>query len=391
MLNGGCFVDVDFCQVSKHGQHAAGDVFLSRKLAAEDRLVCVLADGLGSGIKANVLATMTASMALKYVSADIDPQRASEIIMATLPVCSQRRIGYSTFTILDIGHGQDVRIVEYENPPYLLLNRHPVQKRELSVRTAQLGVRQLAFSEFEATIGNRLVVFSDGVSQSGMGSRDMPLGWGAGVNGFAHDLLAENGEISSRQLARRLVKRAQQNDNWKARDDISCAVISFRRPRRTMILTGPPINQERDIEMAMLLRDYQGSRVICGGTTANLVARELGRKVKLDMTAIDPEIPPTSLMDGIDLVTEGTLTLSRLATLLDQGASPEQLQANGAVKLLRLLLESDCIEFIVGTRINESHQDPNLPVELDIRRNLIKRIVRTLNEKYLKEANVKFM
>ena len=116
------FVEVDFSQENKAGQAAAGDVFLSQRDKDDDRIVCILADGLGSGIKANVLATLTATMAMKYVTSDIDPQKAAEIIMATLPVCSTRKIGYSTFTIIDILPDRQVKIIEYDNPPYMLIS-----------------------------------------------------------------------------------------------------------------------------------------------------------------------------------------------------------------------------------------------------------------------------
>ena len=158
-----------------------------------------------------------------------------------------------------------------------------------------------------------------------------------------------------------------------------------------MVLTGPPINRARDTKMAAMISDFPGTKIICGGTTANIVARELGGKIEVDLTEFDPVIPPPSRMSGVDLVTEGTITLSKTAELLESGAEPEGLKGNAATRLLGHFLESDVIRFVVGTKINDAHQDPNLPAELDIRRNLIKRIVSLLETKHLKEASIQFI
>jgi len=389
------FIDVDFAQCAKDGQGAAGDVFISHRLADEGRIVCALADGLGSGIKASVLATLTATMAIKYISSEMDIQKAAQVIMETLPVCSQRKIGYSTFTLVDIRNNGQVRIVEYDNPPYVLLmedSTQRVEKEKVCIETAHLGQRTLSYSRFQAQKGFRLVMYTDGISQSGMGSAQMPLGW---TDAYAVAFIAERirrvGDISARCLSREVVNRAMGNDRYYAKDDITCAVINFRNPRKLLVLTGPSIDKGKDKAMALRLDGYPGKKVICGGTTANIVARELGRDVQVDLSCFDQQVPPLSRMQGVDLVTEGTLTMSRAAELLEQGADPEKMTVNAAVRLVQHFLESDIIEFVSGTKINEAHQDPNLPVELDIRRNLIRHIVRMLNEKYMKEARCEFI
>jgi len=355
----------------------------------------VLSDGLGSGIKAHVLATMTATMALKYVSADIAVKKASEIIMETLPVCSRRKIGYATFTIVDVEHDGQVRIIEYDNPSYVLIRqgkKATMEKSAIEIQTKQLGKRELRYSSFTAQVGDRLVLVTDGVTQSGMGEKEMPLGWteNKAADFITVACMTEPG-ISARKLSRSVVQRALRNDGDRPKDDISCAVVNFRKPRHALLLTGPPFDQGRDSEIAALIRDFSGIKIICGGTTANIVARELKRSIDVDLSELDPQIPPPSRMDGVHLITEGTITLSRVAEHLENGDVPESLKQNPAVQLVRLLLESDIIDFVVGTKINEAHQDPNLPVELDIRRNLIRRIVRLLNEKYMKAATIRFI
>ena len=186
-MSGPTFVELGHYQVRKRGQGAEGDAFLSRK-ADDGRIISVLSDGLGSGIKAGVLATLTASMAIKFVAEDIPIRRAAGIIMKTLPVCKERRISYATFTIVDIDSQDVVKVVEYDNPAYLLIREQtqvePI-KGDLQVRRAgrsrATSMRQavMHYSEFKANPGDRLVFFSDGVTQAGMGTRAHPLGWGA--------------------------------------------------------------------------------------------------------------------------------------------------------------------------------------------------------------------
>lgn len=389
------FIEVDFAQQSKAGQGAPGDVFVSKRLTQEGGLVCVLADGLGSGIKANVLATLTATMAMKYARSDMNIRKVAQIIMATLPVCSQRKIGYSTFTIIDIRSNGQIRVVEHDNPPFVLLHGDRVQrvsKQDFAIETAGLGLRRLFYSRFQAEQGARLIVYSDGISQSGMGSRSMPLGWtDPSTVGFLTNRVRSAPDISARQLCRAAVAQALNNDGHTAKDDISCAVINLRTPRKLLVLTGPPIDKTRDKRLGRMVAEYPGRTAICGGTTANIVARELGRSVEVDLRYIDPDVPPASRLPGVDLVTEGTLTMSRAAELLKNRTDPEQLRNNAAVQLVDAFLQSDIIEFVVGTKINEAHQDPNLPVELDIRRNLIRQIVGILNEKYMKQASCEFI
>lgn len=365
-------------------------MFMSQRNDSEDRIVCVLADGLGSGIKASVLATMTATMAVRLIAAEnMNVQKVSETIMHTLPICSKRKIGYSTFTIVDIQQTGQVRIIEYENPPAILIRQG---KRLKLDKTEVPSSRTLSHTSFLAREGDRVVLYSDGVTQSGMGMAQMPFGWTADkADEFVLAMCKNDPEISAHCLANGVVERALANDCGRAKDDITCAVIAFRSPRNLLVLTGPPTDTERDADMATLMREFSGKKAICGGTTSNIVARELNRQVEVDLTMLDPEIPPLSYMEGVDLVTEGMLTLGRVATLLEEGRRPTTSRINAAVKLVELLLDSDIIEFVVGTKINEAHQDPNLSVELDIRRNIVKRIVRLLNEKHLKKASLRYI
>lgn len=387
------FIDADHWQVAKHGQLAPGDVCLCRRIGEEDRVVAALSDGLGSGIKANVLATLTATMAVKYAAAFEDLRRSAETIISTLPVCSVRKISYATFTIVDVDAGGRTRIVEYENPSCVLLRGGKVEPLERApVPLANARGRALRQSQFTARLGDRIVFFSDGVTQAGMGEHRTPLGWGSeAVERFLAERIAEEPGVSARELAQSLVDRATGIDWGLPKDDITCGVFYLREPRRLLLATGPPFSMSRDRELARTLESFRGRKAIAGGTTCNIIARELHHKVTANLDEIDPEIPPGATMEGVDLVTEGTLTLGKVASLLESGAPPEKMRPNGATRLAMMLLESDIVHFLVGTRVNQAHQDPNVPVELELRRTLVKRIASVLESRYVKTTHVQYV
>lgn len=387
-------IEVDHHQARKHRQGACGDVFQCLK-AEGGRTVAVLADGLGSGIKAHVLASLTATMASRYAVGEVDLNRAAATIMSTLPVCSQRHIAYSTFTVVDMDRRGETRIVEFDNPACLVFRDGlslDLERVPLKVPGADGREAVLHHLQFQAEPGDRVVVFSDGISQAGLGRRDLPLGWGREAARLElEQMLKAQPGLSARRMARALVDRAMALDGQEPKDDITCGVIHFRRPRELMILTGPPVHPERDATMAALARDFPGRKVACGGSTSGLLARELGLTLEMDLEALDPQVPPSSRMKGFDLVTEGAITLSVLARILEEEEAPELLRPHAATRLAALLLDSDVIHFVVGTRINEALQDPSFGGDLDLRRNLVRRLQRILTTRYLKDVQVRFL
>lgn len=391
-------IEVDFHQAAKHGQPVPGDVFLSRKVREEGRTVSVLSDGLGSGVKANVLATLTSSMALDFVVHHADIEQTALTIMETLPLCSERQIAYSTFTIVDIDRRREVRVIEHENPPCLVLRdgrllHCPVRRTAVPAGVGNVPrERALEFTAFRAAVGDRIVIFSDGVQQSGMGTDAMPLGWGReAVANLALSLIRASPDLSARELARRLVAAATANDGGTPRDDISCAVVYVRHPRRLLIATGPPFDRRNDRLMAETVATFPGKVILCGGTTAQIVSRELRRTIHIDLDDLDDEVPPTSHMEGVSLITEGTITLARVEDALRQEGTLDANPRSPVTRVVDHLLNSDLIDVLVGTRVNEAHQDPAVPVELDLRRNLLKRIARVLEDRHLKETRTRYV
>ncbi len=387
--NSDVFIEIGHSKISKHNNSASGDVLLTRKMGRE-RVVSILCDGLGSGVEANVLASFTASMGIEYMSGDLKIKRAAELMMDALPLCPLRKISYSTFTIADVSITGEMRVIEHGNPPFLFFRgMRPFKIEASELHMPRWKSRSLNYARFTSEVGDRLIMMSDGVSQSGMGSSAWPMGFGMDmVSSVAEDSISGNELISADELASVICRKAFQNDNNRAGDDISCTVIYMRHPRRVRVLTGPPFDAKKDSDYAALLRDFPGKTVVCGGTTANIMERELGREAVMDLSCIDPVVPAISRMKGVDLITEGCITLSSLAGLLEK--EDRVSGKNGATLFRDILLGGDVIEFFVGTRVNQSHQDPALPIELDIRRNVIKKIASLLETKYLKETSIHY-
>lgn len=250
----------------------------------------------------------------------------------------------------------------------------------------------LYITEFQAEVEDRIITFSDGVTLSGYATRRMPQGWQRkGVVNMLCKTVADEHRISASHLCKRVVEMAEMNDLFVVKNDMSCASVYFRQPRKILVVTGPPFNQEKDRLLAEIITQYEGSTVICGGTTAQIVARESGKEISVVLKKDASGLPPESKMDGVSMITEGVLTLGRVKVILSSIRN-SSVKGNGIdMRLVRMLLEHDIVEFIVGTRINPIHQDPNLPVELELRRNVVKDIAWLLESKYMKEVNISYL
>lgn len=387
-------IEIEYFQKNKNGNHVCGDHFVSKKVHNENRVVAVLSDGLGSGIKASVLASMTASMALNFTLKHEPIVRTAKTIMSTLPEDKYRKISYATFSILDIDNFGEAQVIEYDNPPYLIIRDQKVftpPKEMIELKREKLSDARMYVSKFNIKKEDRIIFYSDGVSQSGMGSHNMPFGWNEDVPEFIIDIIKRDPYISARLLAEKIVNRAEMNDGLKLKDDTTCNVIYVRHPRNLLICTGPPFDENKDLQLADIVRGFDGKKIICGGTTSSIISRELKIPIEVGLTSPDPGLPPASKMEGIDLVTEGILTIGKVADILDKTDNKGVRGKGPAADIVKMLLGSDKIKFMVGTRINVAHQDPNLPVELEIRRIVIKRIKHILEDKFLKEVELVFI
>ena len=394
-MSGSFYIEVA-CEQRSYGQERiCGDVFLSRKVKEESRTIAVLSDGMGHGVKANVLATLTATMAVNFTMEHKAPDRIADIIMNTLPVCSERHMSYSTFTIVDIEHDGMTTILEYDNPRSIILRENkPFDPgwKTVVIESDRNAGKEIHSCRFQPLIEDRIICCSDGISQSGLGSDKYPLGWGGDrVREYAIQLVGNSPKISASKLSEKLVNMAYRNDGFHSRDDTSCAAVYFREPRKLLIVTGPPYEKENDPELGKAVSSFKGKKVICGATTADIIARELELEIEDSLVFDDPELPPVSHMEGIDLVTEGILTITKVTRILKE-FSPSYTPGKGpADRIVKLVRKSDEIHFIIGTRINVAHQDPNLPVELEMRRTVVRRMAHLLEDKFLKEVTIRYI
>ena len=205
------FVEMECCQLTKDGQAACGDNFQWQRLENENRNIAVLSDGLGSGIKANLLATLTTTMAMKFIRSNMDILQSAETIMDTLPVCEIRKISYATFTILDMQMGGKTKVVEMGNPPYIQL-RGTVEIPPFSAKTLiseRWPDREMQLSELRLEVGDRLIACSDGVTQAGLGQRNYKFGWGRrGLMKFVQELIARQPDVSAKDIAQAVAYQA---------------------------------------------------------------------------------------------------------------------------------------------------------------------------------------
>lgn len=387
------FIDIDCSQLKKYNQNAYGDYFISKRYPDEAKLIAVLSDGLGSGIKANILSCMTATMLLKFVETQQIPIRhAAEIVMNALPVCKVRKISYSTFSVIDVNDDGYARIVEEGNPEFLWIKNNEIMTPPYdTIPSKTFKNRCMKSYKINLELGDRLIFCSDGVTQCGLGNGRLKLGLRReGLINLVLAKLESEPDISSSELAAYIVRQAKNIETDRLpKDDISACVLYCREPRVSLVFTGPPFHQKKDPEYAKMFRDFNGKKAICGGTTANLISRELNIPITMDKIISVGKLPTCSYMDGVDLVTEGILTLTKTLEYLESGQTTGI--DNAAGKLVKFLLDSDCINFMVGAKLNQAHYNPALPIEIEIRKNIIKKMAAVLQDKYFKKVSVQYM
>ena len=393
------FIDIACSQKKKYNQNAYGDYFASNRFPNMNRVVAVLSDGLGSGIKANILACMTSTMLLKFMENHFDIEKSCEIIMNSLPVCKVRGISYSTFSAIDCFEDGNAKIVEEGNPDFIWIRgkyndsnkpQFEVLKPEYqTIQSKDFKNRKMKVYNIKLEKYDRIIFCSDGATQVAMGTKEYPLGLERnGLIKIILHKLEQEPEISSKDLSDFLVKQIEFiAPKRELKDDTSILSIYCRDPRESLIFTGPPFHSEKDSFYAKTFMDFKGKKAISGGTTANIISRELNIPVIADMSTNRGKLPGLLKMDGVDLVTEGILTLTKTLEYLQSGESED----DAAKTLMNFLLNSDVISFLVGAQMNKAHYDPNLPIEIEIRKNIIKQIATVLEEKYLKKVEVQFI
>ena len=390
------FVEVFCKQRNHHGERICGDVFRSKRIKTEDRIIVVLSDGMGHGVKANVLATFTSSFAVNFTEEHKDFEKIADIIMNTLPINAETNSCYSTFTIVDIDLKGRVSILEYDNPQTMVIRNNEILKcgwlkREMN--TEKNKGKILKTTTFTPRKGDRIVFWSDGVIQSGLGILGNNTGWTLHkCMDYVLRLISNNKKISAKELSSKVVNQAFRNDGYHSKDDTSCATIYFRDPRKTILCSGPPYDKGSDAQYAKTLMEFDGKKIVCGGTSAEIISRELKIDIKNVVNVDNFDLPPYFEMEGIDLVTEGVITLTKVLEKLNfMKNSSTELGNDPADKIISLFDDSDTIHFLVGTGVNVAHQAPDLHVDIELRRTIIKRIAVVLEEWFMKDVIITYI
>ena len=370
------FPEVGVAQLSKVGEELCGDSVQVVKTATHT--IIVLSDGLGSGVKANILSTMTTKIAVSMLKRGISLADVVDTIAQTLPVCRVRKIAYSTLQIIKIAKDGETTVVEFDSPASFLLRNgrilaFPTEEKIVAGKTLRIG--QLQLQE-----GDMLTAVSDGVIHAGIGGL-LKLGWG--WQGVLQQLAATcRLEKSAAEMGRDLVGCCEGYYLGKPGDDCTAVMVKLRQPVRLTLMTGPPVDQHSDERLVKRLLANNGKKVVSGGTTANIVSRVMGKPVVVDITYPNPDIPPTGRIDGIDLVTEGVLTLNAVAERL-QSKQLHYLHSrlqDGATLLMKLLLEADEIEVLAGKAINPAHQNPHFPVQINLKAQVLDKLICSLRD-----------
>lgn len=342
-------VEVAHRGLTKHKEEICGDwVKITR---TKDSMLLVVSDGLGSGIKANILATLTTEIATTMINRGATIEEMIETIAETLPICKIRQIAYATFTVLQVTDGRHAYLVEYDNPALFFVRGGKIVDLPRVARI--IAGRTVQEATFELEEDDYLVCVSDGVIHAGVGVT-LSLGWGWNkVAKFVADAAAAR--PSAYELADVLLKQVSTLYDGRPGDDTTIAATRVRPALNLTILTGPPAYRTDDDDVVRRFDESPGTKVVCGGTTAKIVARVLNRPLEpLPLGAGDPEVPPAATLPGISLVTEGIVTINKAIQRLEKAETVLDLPArrDAASELARLLLQADNIRVMVGDAIN---------------------------------------
>ena len=378
------YIDSCWRSLNHYGEELCGDRVQIRR--SDDCLVMVLADGLGSGVKANILSTLTSTILSEMIFAGMLLTDAVETIAETLPVCSERGVAYSTFTIVQIYYDGAAYIAEFDNPACIILRDGKVLPHERQCE--ELNGRKIYITNMIVHPGDRFITFSDGVLHAGVGMT-LNFGWGHDeVGKFLEESIKP--EDNAREITRILLTNVDYLYGGQPGDDSTVACLNIVTATETRVMVGPPANKEDDEKVVQKLLSATGKKVCCGGTTSNIVSRVTGKEITTDsILNMTSDVPPKGFIDGIDLVTEGVLTLQKVSRYLKRVAQDAQYEEemelskeqDGASCLVRVLLLSNCITFMVGLSDNPAHSAIDYsPISLNAKIALINEMAEDLRK-----------
>ena len=374
--------DIGYKSINHVGEELCGD-HIDIVEEGEDSTVIVLADGLGSGVKASILSTLTSKIISTMMAAGLPLEECVSTIAATLPVCSLRGVAYSTFTIIHILNNEIAEIIQYDNPHVIVIRDYEVYdypKTEMNIGGKKIYKTSLRLRE-----GDVFVAMSDGCPHAGLGGK-YNFGWKReDIADFMVALVA--GGYTAKNLSTMLVDECNDLYGNKPGDDTTACVIKIRKREPMNILFGPPSNRDDANRMMSLFFSKAGKHIVCGGTTSSIAAKYLGKPVTVSLDFEQSDIPPTAEIEGVDLVTEGVITMNRVLQYAKDYLGTNQLyeqwsfNKDAASMISRLLFEEATdINFYVGRAINPAHQNPDLPINFSIKMTLVEELSACLKQ-----------
>ena len=373
-------VDMAYKSLNKNEEELCGDKV--EILHTDNSHILILADGMGSGVKANILATMTSKILGTMFLGGIPLEECVETIAEPLPVCRVRQMAYATFSILQVYDDGTAYLVEFDNPGCIFIRDGEIMKIPEQFR--MIDNRRINEYHFKVKLGDAFVLISDGAINAGVGEL-LNFGWNwDSVAKYAQREYKKT--ISAMHLAAAISQACDDLYQYRPGDDTTVAVLRIGEKKLVNLMTGPAQCQEDDEGMVTdFMADENAVKVVCGGTSANIVARVLEKEINVAFTGeIDPNIPPTASIEGIDLVTEGVVTMNRVLKLLEQYTRDDEIdeaffieldKPNGASMLAKLLIEQCTdLHLFVGKAVNAAYQNTELPFQLGVRQKLVDQI-----------------
>lgn len=353
----GLFLEYGYTSFNKFGEELCGDrVSIVKK---NGYTTIVLADGLGNGVKANILSTLTTEILSTLVSNDISMEECIETIAQTLPVCKDRGVAYSTFSVIHVNDNGNGYMFEFDNPECICFSNGVYKKLERQ----ELNILKKKIFKTELNLKNQdvILLMSDGVSHAGIG-KTLNFGWQRDdIIKYLSDNIRP--EMSARCIANILASASEALYMGELGDDTTVVAIKIREESCVNIMIGPPVRHEDCDKYVKDFLSRKGFRIVCGGTTSQIVAKYLNEKVETSLEYVESDVPPIGYIKGIDLTTEGVLTLKKLIELSEEylrvnSDLPKSfLKKDGASKLADLLFEEATnVNFFVGQAVNEAHR-----------------------------------
>ena len=374
--------DIGYKSINHFGEELCGD-HVDIIETDDDSTIIVLADGLGSGVKASILSTLTAKIISTMMSAGLPVEECVSTIAATLPVCSLRGVAYSTFTIIHIINNETAELIQYDNPHVIIIRnyeRYDYPKTEMNIDGKKIYKSTIKLLEDDV-----FIAMSDGCPHAGMGGK-YNFGWKREeIADYMQTLVA--GGYTAKNLSTMLVDECNNLYGNKPGDDTTACVVKIRKREPMNILFGPPSNRDDANRMMSLFFSKGGKHIICGGTTSSIAAKYLGKPVQASLNFERSDIPPIAHIEGVDLVTEGVITMNRVIQYAKDYLGENLLyeewnfKKDGASLISRLLFEEATdINFFVGRAINPAHQNPDLPINFNIKMNLVEELSASLKK-----------